>query len=192
MLRADFQNDGLRLPDYSYPSSSIRPDGTLPLAVIRDADPTSAPPELRLITGETIFVSAVHRHELERFCGEHGISLVRRPDIWGALLEPFLDTEFTTSDQERTGAMLLRFGLDSQQVDEIRSRVRPVMRTYNFESMLWDWTHLGLSDLLDGLMGEMGCERHRLSADDFATTYSWAMELADRSAPASTPIVGEG
>ncbi|HET7015633.1 MAG TPA: hypothetical protein VFI65_17070 [Streptosporangiaceae bacterium] len=41
-------------------------DGTLPASAIRDADPAVAPPEIRTLSGETLFVSAVQREELER------------------------------------------------------------------------------------------------------------------------------
>jgi hypothetical protein len=65
-------------------------DGAIAAAAIADADPAAAPPEIRTVSGETLFISAVQRADLERFCQEHLIPARRRPDIWGDLLEPFL------------------------------------------------------------------------------------------------------
>lgn len=46
--------------------------GTVDRAVaadaIVDADPAATPPQIRAVSGETLFVSAEQREELERFC----------------------------------------------------------------------------------------------------------------------------
>ena len=56
------------------------------------------------------------------------------------------------------------------------------MIAYNFGTGLWDWVHLGLMDLLEALSGPFA-GRHRVPDDEFASTYWWAMALADRAAP---------
>jgi hypothetical protein len=66
-------------------------DGTLAAPAIRDADPAAAPPEIRTLSGETLFASAVQNEELEQFCRASQIPVRKRPDIWGDLLEPFVD-----------------------------------------------------------------------------------------------------
>ena len=75
--------------------------------------------------------------------------MVDRIDIWGLLLDPFLDTEFSREQQEQTLQLRGRCGISSAEVEAIRARVEPAMISYNFDSMLWDWVHLGLTDILD-------------------------------------------
>lgn len=178
----------LRFNEYSYEPASVYPHGVVATEEIRDVDPSSAGPEVRLRTGETLFVPAPKKVELQTFCRANGIPMRRRPDIWEALLDPFLDTAFTAEDRRRTTALLARWQIDEEQADEIRARFRPAMVAYNFESGLWDWVHLGLSDLLDAIHGRLSGERHRLPTEELAETYSWAMALADRSREGSKTI----
>lgn len=183
-----FGPEGVHFDRYPYAPAGVPPSGDVALAAIRDADPTSAPPEIRLRSGETVFVAAARRADLAAFCEQHRIPLLRRPDVWGALLEPFLDTQFTEADEQRTGARLLGAGFTADDTAAIRARFTDVMVAYNFESMLWDWFHLGLSDLLEALSGNLSGERHRLAPDEFHTAYWWAMDVADRTAGQSEPV----
>jgi hypothetical protein len=124
-------------------------DGTLAAPAIRDADPAAAPPEIRTLSRETLFVSAVQQQELEQFCRASQIPVRKRPDIWGDLLEPFVDTEFRPEYEEATRTRLNQAGLTDSEISQIRTRVGPLMLAYN--AFHWDWAHLGLADLLDAL-----------------------------------------
>uniref|UniRef100_A0AAU2JZ20 Transcriptional regulator n=1 Tax=Streptomyces sp. NBC_00049 TaxID=2903617 RepID=A0AAU2JZ20_9ACTN len=168
-----FSDDAVLLPREGWPS-----DSPLPAAAVRDHDPDASPPEMRTVQGDTVFVPAARRTELERFCAAHGIPLSRRPDVWGDLLEPFLDTTFTAADQAQTLDRLARAGLGAAEVADIRERVGPLMRAYN--SVHWDWHHLGLADLLDAAGGTLVPEHLRIGPQDRAAFHAWAMEIADR------------
>jgi hypothetical protein len=152
-------------------------DGALPVAAIRDADPATAPPEIRTLSGETLFVSAVQREELERFCRASHVPVRRRPDIWGDLLEPFIDTQFTPEDQAATQGRLRRTGLTAAEVDQIRARVGPLMLAYN--CLHWDWCHLGLADLLDAATATWLPGQLRAELGEITSLYAWAMKIAN-------------
>jgi hypothetical protein len=72
-------------------------------------------------------------------------------------------------------------------VDQIRARFAGAMVAY-FGSMLWDWCHLGLADLLDALHGHLAGDIHKLGHAELVETYAWAMALADRSGPQAEPL----
>jgi hypothetical protein len=178
----------LRFASYPFEPSSVHPTGVVAAEEIRDIDPTSAPPEVRLRTGETLFISAQQRENLETFCLANGIPMKRRPDLWGAILEPFVDTEFTDERADICAARLSHYGIASEETLAIRTRFRDVMVAYNFESGLWDCTQLGLADLLDAIHGFLSGPIHRLPPDELAATYEWAMLLADRSGDDCDPL----
>src|SRR5205814_6744913 len=111
--------------------------------------------------------------------------IVRRLDVWSLLLEPFLDTSFDEADQARTAAVLARAGITPAACAALREEVGPAMIAYNFDSMLWDWAHLGLCDALCARRGQLGGARFRLPDAEFASFYRRAMTLA-LAAPAIT------
>jgi len=163
-------------------------DGTLPASAIREADPDAAPPEIRTRSGETLFVAAAQREELARFCQASQIPIRKRPDIWGDLLEPFVDTHPAPGHEAVTRARLHQAGLTDTEIDQIRARVGPLMLAYN--AVHWDWYHLGLADLLDAVttdsLPESPATRLRqIRADlgDTARFYAWAMRIANSPGP---------
>ncbi|MEU7731421.1 hypothetical protein AB0B78_40440 [Streptomyces sp. NPDC040724] len=101
-------------------------------------------------------------------------------DVWGDLLEPFLDTEFTAEQQAGTLARLSAVGLGPEEVARIREQVGPLMRAFN--SLHWDWHHLGITDLLDAAEADWIPEHLRVRPDDRAAFRTWAMEIANRAA----------
>jgi len=169
-------------------------DGTLAASAIRDADPAAAPPEIRTLSGETLFVSAVQREELEQFCRAGQIPVRKGPDVWGDLLEPFVDTEFTPEREEVTRSRLNQAGLTDSEISQIRAKVGPLMLAYN--AFYWDWAHLGLSDLLDALTTDslpgylhagLHVEEIRAELGETASFYAWAMTIANRTGPQPSP-----
>ncbi|MER7754465.1 hypothetical protein [Kitasatospora sp. NPDC097643] len=162
-------------------SSVIPADLTLPPAsTVRDVDPTAAPPEIRTRAGETVFVSSVHREELEAYCREHRMPVRARYDVWGDLLEPFVDTEFTPARQAATLSRLGRAGLGEARVSDIRAQVGPLMRAYN--GLHWDWCGLGLADLLDAAHADWIPEELRVPPAGQPAFRAWAMGIAELGA----------
>ncbi|MFG2335167.1 hypothetical protein [Streptomyces yangpuensis] len=156
----------------------------LPAAAVRDADPAATPPELRTVAGDTVFVDSRDTAALERFCAEHRIPVRRRPDIWGDLLEPFLDTRFDDRHHTATLDRLERGGVGRDEAVRIRRRVGPLMTAYN--SLHWDWHHLGLADLLEAAASDHVPAELRVPPQDRAAFRAWAMEIADRPVRAAT------
>jgi len=125
-------------------------DGTLAAVGIRDADPAAAPPQIRTLSGKTLFVSAMQRADLERFCQASQIPLRKRPDIWGDLLEPFVDTELTPEHEAATRSRLSQAGLTDSEISQTRVKVGPLMLAYN--AFHWDLLDALTTDKLPGYL----------------------------------------
>ncbi|MFB6892796.1 hypothetical protein ACFCX4_26185 [Kitasatospora sp. NPDC056327] len=173
--------DRLRVPASAFAPAGGEGERVVPVSALRDADPGTAPPEIRTLAGESLFLPATRRADLEEFCAANGIPLRRRPDVWGDLLEPFLDTAFTTAHREAAQARLTRVGLGEGKVAAIRAEVGPMMVAYN--SVHRDWCHLGLADLLDAATSGLVPEEHRVGRAGLAAFHAWAMEIADLGRP---------
>ncbi|MFE2169337.1 hypothetical protein ACFXB3_30440 [Streptomyces sp. NPDC059447] len=165
-------------PDSPPAADVAAPRQALPAAAVRDADPAASPPELRTVSGDTVFVPALNAAELERFCAENRIPMRHRPDVWGDLLEPFLDTWFDARHQAETLDRLARNGVGHAEAVRIRERVGPLVAAYN--SGHGDWCHLGLADLLDAAASDLVPAELRIRPQDRAAFRAWAMEIADR------------
>lgn len=174
-----FHEDHIEFRSYPYPPASIYPSGNIAVSAIREVDADRAPPEVR-IDGEILFVPATMKEELRRFVTEHSIPVVRRIDVWDLLLDPFLDTQFTSEDEERGLRVLEENGVSRNESEEIRAFVADAMKAYNWISMLWEWVHLGLFDVLDAFRGVLSGPRYKLAPREFEDFYWRAMEIAGR------------
>ncbi|TCJ96875.1 hypothetical protein DFR71_2909 [Nocardia alba] len=177
----DIADTEIRFVDYPFAGALVYPDGVIEVSAITEADPGAIPPHLRTVTGEMLFVHAEHRPALDDFCRRNTIAVRRRLDVWADLLEPFLDTWFDDEDQRATEARLLGVGLAAQEIVEIRGRVERAMMSYNFDSMLWEWVHLNLYDLLSAANGVLTRPEARATLGDPVALYRWAMEIAGRA-----------
>jgi hypothetical protein len=173
-----FAPDHIVFAGYEFPWASVHPHGLLPASAVRDVS-TSGQPEIRTVLGGTLFLSHEDGSGLSEFCLRHGIADLVRFDVWGNLLEPFLDTSFSVEHQAATDARLRSAGLAQESIDAARARVAPLMRAYNFDSMLWEWADLGLFDLLNALSGKLVPASLPGSLGDLSEVYRWAMEIAD-------------
>jgi hypothetical protein len=177
-MDVSFAEDRVRFPRYGFRGASVHPAGDVPVERVRDADWTAMPPEIRTTDGETLFVARPHREALAGFCGRHGIPHRRRHDVWGDLLDPFLDTWFDAEDERATLDRLAGSGFGEPEVADIRARVGPVMLAYN--GIVWDWVNLNLFDLLTAMTGPLVPAHLRAELGDPAEFYRWAMRVADR------------
>jgi hypothetical protein len=187
-LEVAFAGSHVFFPDGHLSRAGGTFDGTMAASAIRDADPAAAPPEIRTLSGETLFVSAVQREELERFCRASQIPVRKRPDIWGDLLEPFIDTQPAPEYEAATLSRLRQAGLTDTEIDQIRAKVGPLMLAYN--AARWDWYHLGLADLLKAFTADSlseylrnGLPEMRAELGETASFYAWAMRIADSADP---------
>lgn len=152
MIEVAFEQDGLRFTRYPFDGASVHPRGFVPRLAIRDVDPEADPPEVRLHDGETLFLASTDAAALHRFAAQCSIERVRRVDVFALLLEPFLDTETSEAAHERTLAQLAALGIARARVEDMRARVERSMLRYNAAS--WNWTRLGLADLLRAQQSE--------------------------------------
>lgn len=172
--------DHIEFLHYKFRGATVHPTGILTRAQIRDVDWGTSPPEIRTTLGETLFVPRGQQAELEQFCHRNGIARTNRRDIWSDLLEPFLDTWFDPEDELATENRLHEAGLRAEEIADIRLRLTPLMRAYNFDSMLWEWVDLSLFDLLNAASGALVPPELPATLGDPGVFYAWAMEIADR------------
>ena len=148
-----FSDDGIVFADYPYAGATVQSAPRVPYAAIEEIVLDAAPPEVRT-RREVLFVPATQREELRR----EGLKIVRCVDVWSLILEPFLDTQFSEAEQERTLQVLESNGVSRAECAAWRSEVGERMLAYN--SILWDWVHLGQCDLLEAtlLAGQLTAE----------------------------------
>lgn len=173
-----FTERGIKFEDYPYAPASVYPDGEILYEEIQEINSSGTPPEVWTKTGDILFVSATQKAELKAKAKENNIPDNNRIDVWDLILEPFLDTEFSEEEQERTIKLLEKQGIAREEVFRLREESEAVMIAYNFDSMLWDWVHLGLSDVLDARMGKLSGDKFKLSEKEFAEFYKKAIALA--------------
>jgi hypothetical protein len=176
---------GLLFTNYPYPPASVYPSGAVEWASVCEIGPSAAPPEVRLLSGETLFVPAPLRDQLFQSASDGGVPSVARVDVWGLILEPFLDTAFSKRHREETLTTLAENGLAPAECSALRRSLSRPMRHYNIHSGLWDWAHLGLADALDALggygVGTAVPESLRLGPAEFSAFYKNAMAIASRA-----------
>jgi len=158
-------------PSVAYSETGIK---MIPAEEIDEIDLDGAPPVLR-IANELVFVSAELRPELEAFAKRNRILVKQRFDIWDAILEPFIDTEFTPDNARRNKENLEKYGLKKKYVNEWRTKVSETMIAYNFGTGLWDWVHLGLWDLLTAYKIDIGI---KITEKEYSELYWESMKLA--------------
>jgi len=164
------EDDFIEITNYPFEPSIAYRQTHFSAKEIRNIDYKSYPPTIQ-IDNELIFLSAEKRTELEIFAQNNDMKLIERQDIWGWILEPFLDTEFADDENTHLMKLLNEYGLTENMVSEIRNKVGPQMIKYNFDTMLWEWVNLGASDVLRAM-------RLKLDKSDFRDFYKQVMEIA--------------
>jgi hypothetical protein len=170
--------EGIAFDRYPYPGARVHPRGLVPWSEVLEVDPAASPPEVR-VAGETLFVSHELREGLARAAEAYAVPTVRREDVWGMLLEPFLDTWFDDDFQERTLQRLEENGISRAEAASIRKRVESPMLHHN--AIVWEWVHLGLWDLLEAHRNVWVRLLRGLTPGRRRALYAWAMEIAGRS-----------
>lgn len=156
--------------DYPFEPSIAFNQATFKPSDIDNIDPTGYPPTIK-VGDELLFVSAKQKDELIKFAANNNIKTVDRLDIWGWILEPFLDTEFTTETDQRMTSLLENYGLTTDKVKALRAEVETQMLKYNFDTMLWEWGRLGFSDVLKAM-------RTKYNKEQYYEFYKRAMGIA--------------
>lgn len=163
-------NDFLKIEDYPFEPSIAHKQTIFKTNQIDDIDIKSYPPTFR-VGSELIYLTSEKKVELEEFAKKNNIKTIERPMIWGWILEPFLDTEFTTETDQRLTKLLDNYGLKTDQVKSLRAEVETQMLKYNFDTMLWEWGGFDALDVLKAM-------RTKYSKDEFKDFYGRVMEIA--------------
>lgn len=175
-----FEGHHLVFVDYPFSAATVYPNGAIHHRDIEEVMLNSFPPVVHTVQGEILFVGAPYKEELRHFAESHGIKTGNRMDVWGLILEVFLDTELDEATSEGIFGLLEQNGLSRSEVEEIRKSITDVMIAYNFGSMLWEWVHLGLDDLLRAYSGIMTGSKYKLDEAAFRDFYWKAMEIGMR------------
>jgi hypothetical protein len=184
MFNIDCQiyNNYIDFTKYPFKCSLAYKNGIINASDIVEAVECFFPPVIRTISNELIMIPYLEEKSDMKpfllFCERNNIAVNKRIDIWGMILDPFLDTEHSKKYIEATYDTLDKYGITRIECDEIRREVNDRMFAYNFESCLWAWCHLGLYDVLNASCGILSGEKHRLSDNDFEKFYSKAISIA--------------
>jgi predicted metal-dependent HD superfamily phosphohydrolase len=173
-LRADRSSitadgDTLRFEQYAFEPASIYPNGVIEANQIHEVNLDLM--QLRLNSGEVLFVTHPNKAALLTFVNSNDLKVERRISVWGALLDPFLDTWEDQATIDRQLAWFAELGLDREAVNGWRREVAVAMYAYNFGTMLWGWGALGFCDVLIA-------QRARLRRAEFKDFYWRAMKVA--------------
>ena len=159
----------LRFEQYAFEPASIFPNGAVEASQI--AEVNLGLMQLRLNSGEVLLVTHPSKAALLTFVNSNELKVERRMTVWGALLDPFLDTWEDQVTIDRQFAWFAGLGLDREAVDRWRREVAVAMYAYNFGTMLWEWGSLGFSDVLIA-------QQAALSRAAFKDFYWRAMQVA--------------
>jgi hypothetical protein len=162
--------DFLKIEGYPFEPSIAYRQTIFKRDQIKEIDYKSYPPTIRY-GDELIFLTREKKDELEEFAKRNNIKTVERPMIWGWILEPFLDTEFTPETEQRLTELLQDYGLTIDQIKSLRSEVETQMLKYNFDTMLWEWGGFDASDVLKAM-------RTKYNKDKYQDFYKRVMKIA--------------
>ena len=183
-INYQIHRDYISFTEYPYKCSAAYKNKKIEASAIIEAVEFFYPNTIRTIDGELIMVPKLKessKNPLLSFCIKNDIPVNKRTDIWGMILDPFLDTEHSEEYIERTHTSLKKYGIDLEECYALRQEVAARMIAYNFESCLWEWIHLGLYDVLNASCGILSGEKYRLSDNDFEMFYKKAMNIALKS-----------
>ena len=165
-----FENRNMTFLNYPFEPSIAFRRSVFKAEEIKSVDLSSIPPAIE-INNDLIFISAMFKDELIAFCKANDIKSIERTDVWCLILEPYLDTEFTDDKSIANEKLLAECGLTKESVSAMREEIGEQMYKYNFDTMLWEWVHLGLEDVLSAM-------RTKYSKDEFNDFYWRAMKIA--------------
>ncbi|MFD2034452.1 hypothetical protein ACFSKL_06600 [Belliella marina] len=162
----------IQFSDYPFEPSYVYPNKTIQANEIDSMSVDFGICKIH-IADDIVFVSAVKKEELKEFAKNNKIELTETSWNWDWILEPYLDTEFTKESEKRVLEKLIENGFEKKEVDKIRVEVGKQMYKYNFDTMLWDWCSLGLSDVLSAM-------RAKYNESEFREFYKRAIEIDKR------------
>lgn len=177
--RVELNGAALHFLDYAFEPASVFPSGKIAADEIAEVN-LGGPSEVRLRSGEILFVGSAHKELLVTFVNQHDILVRHRHSVWIDLLDPFVDTWHEQEVIDRQFERLADLGLDRESVTRWRREVAPAMTAFNFGAMVWEWGGL---DLHDALVAQRAC----LDSEAFADFYRRAMTVAALDPESNSP-----
>ncbi|RAU83013.1 hypothetical protein [Pontibacter arcticus] len=159
----------IHITEYPFKPSIAYPEKLIAVDLIDAVCLDSYPPFLK-IGNEAIFISRERFPELEDFVERNQISTFQQTNNWAWILEPYLDTEYTDETHKNLIGLLSKNGITEVEINTIRAEVKDQMYKYNFDTMLWEWGGLGLSDVLAAM-------KVKYNEEQFKDFYERAMEI---------------
>ncbi|NJO03382.1 MAG: hypothetical protein HC880_18365 [Bacteroidia bacterium] len=172
MKKVRFHSNAIEVRHYEFQSSSVRDQALIKLEDLNEVNLHTYPPSIVINHNEVIFIEARYKKEFIEFVKQNGLKVENRFDIWSAINEVFLDTQFTEQHQERTLLQLEENGLLREEVQQIRKKIQSLMS--GWAAVAWEWNYLGHYDLLLNKKQSFLL----LFPRDF---YWWTMEIALRN-----------
>src|SRR5262245_46840137 len=176
-MRVTIEEDRILLASYPFRPATVFHGGAVDRDSIEAILPQRLLPEVRLRSGEVLFVqgesseaTATLRRELEAFAVRVAIPTRSKvPSVWGMLADEFLDTEHDFHDREIVLDRLAERGLDRPTARVIRRRI--AARMYFLTFLTWEWALYDHWDVLCAM-------RTFTTRRRFAEFYRFSMEVA--------------
>jgi hypothetical protein len=169
---SEILENSIKIADYPFEPSSVYPSEQIDASQIDEIHLNEYPPTIK-IGKELIFISREYIENLKLFAERNKIKTTVRAANWNLITEPFLDTEFSEEQKQWTTERLRSNGISEQETFQLRDEIGRQMYKYNFDTMLWEWTNLGLTDVLSAM-------RVKLDKKEFKDFYWRAMEIEQR------------
>lgn len=181
-MKIDIGDHTIIFTKYPYPGSSVYPKGIVSVSEIKDYS-IGTPITLRLKSKDVVFIGLNFKDTFLQFAKRNSLIRINRFDPWSFVLESFLDTEYTQEDDQRCKQVLVDHGFTLNEIESYRKQFKKIMISYNFDSMLWEWVHLGATDLLDAHLGKLAHKKFKLPVDDFKVFYKDIVEKLYNALP---------
>ncbi len=160
------------IDNYPFEPSQVHPNRIIHFSEIDEIHLDNYPPTIKM-GAELIFISREKIEPLGAFAENNKIPTNKLNANWQWITEPFLDTEYSEDQKERTIKILNANGISRDEVKQLRAEISKQMLKYNFDTMLWEWAALGLDDVLPAMRPKFGKEA-------FEEFYWKAMEIEQR------------
>ncbi|SFR75625.1 hypothetical protein [Maribacter stanieri] len=170
--KSEVRENEIEITDYPFEPSIVYPTGII-LASDIDAMSIEFGVCKIYVKNDIVFITSEKKEVLKQFSEVHNIEIIPHSWNWDWLLEPYLDTEFTKENEERCLVQLINNDFTKEEVNAIRKEIEKQMYAYNFDTMLWDWCSLSLSEVLSAM-------RAKYNKEDFRKFYKRALEIEKR------------